>query len=482
MILLTDGMVDVSRDQKANTASRRRILDEILPLLKNGGVKIHTVALSAQADHELLKTLSKQTDGWYERVDSSEGLQRVFLRMFEKASPGDTLPLKENKFSVDKNITDMTLLVFRDKAANATKIRQPDGTIFDENQHASSVEWHEETGYDIISIKRPATGEWAILADVDPDNRVRVITNLRLSTSPIPNNVLYGEEFTISAQLQEQGKPVADTSILDVVNFSAELDSPAIDTPISVQLQPVADSNGVYENTISNLPEPSDYVITVVASSKTFVRSKRHTLKLHEFPIKTSVTENEDNLDINVELIPDIFEKGSLQMGILLPDSKGVPLPLVKLDESHWKYTTGKHYPGEVASIVVNARLPGGKAYEHLVSVSLPGEKTFVPIQINQPATVEEKTVEPEDVITKEPDPEPVELENTPKAAEEKVTDSEDEAKDVKAKDEGANWVLIGSILMLVKLQMSLLTRLRMNKQRLSTRLQLLMSSTKPQR
>ncbi len=438
MILLTDGMVDVSPDKEANSASRKRILDEILPQLVNAGVRVHTVALSEQADHELLQTLSKQTDGWYERVNSSDELQRVFLRMFEQASPGDTLPLKENKFSVDKNITDMTLLVFRNKSAKPTKIRQPDGTIFNKNQHTNNVEWYEETGYDIISIKQPATGEWSILADVDPDNRVRVITNLRLAISPLPTNVLYGEEITISAQLQEQGKPIADDTILRTVNFSAELDSTVIEKPLWVKLQPDTGKKGTYESTVSNLPEPSDYIVTVLARSKTFVRSKRHSLKLHEFPIRTFVTENEDNLEIDVELIPGLFEEGSLQMGILLPDSDGVPLPLAKLDDSHWKYTTAKHYPGEIASIVVNAALPGGKAYEHLVSVSLPGEKVFIPIQVNQTATVEEKPIEP------------VEREDEPEALEEKDKDIEEQASDVKVKDKTTNWVLIGSILTLV--------------------------------
>ena len=82
LILLTDGMVDVSRKAEESADSRQRILDQILPQLKQYDAKVHTIALSERADHELMKTLSDETGGWYEQVNDAAQLQRIFLRLF----------------------------------------------------------------------------------------------------------------------------------------------------------------------------------------------------------------------------------------------------------------------------------------------------------------------------------------------------------------------------------------------------------------
>ena len=60
--LLTDGVVDVSKDDSRNKASRERVLTELLPELQQRGIKVLTVALSDAADNELLETLALATD------------------------------------------------------------------------------------------------------------------------------------------------------------------------------------------------------------------------------------------------------------------------------------------------------------------------------------------------------------------------------------------------------------------------------------
>ncbi|MEW8497388.1 MAG: vWA domain-containing protein, partial [Candidatus Thiodiazotropha taylori] len=110
VILLTDGMVDISKDKKKNAASKQRILKKILPRLKQHQVTVHTIALSKNADHELMQELAGQTGGWYEQTETADQLQKVFLRIFEKVGKPDSVPLKDNKFTIDPSITEATLL------------------------------------------------------------------------------------------------------------------------------------------------------------------------------------------------------------------------------------------------------------------------------------------------------------------------------------------------------------------------------------
>ena len=52
-------MVDISKDQTQNKASRTRILQNILPRLRALDVAIHTIALSKNADHQLMRELAE---------------------------------------------------------------------------------------------------------------------------------------------------------------------------------------------------------------------------------------------------------------------------------------------------------------------------------------------------------------------------------------------------------------------------------------
>lgn len=126
VILLSDGLVDVSAGEEISKKSRQRIIDSIVPRLKKANVAVHTIALSATADHELLRAISIATDGWYEQVDTADQLQRVFLHLFEKAAQRDTVPLTDNYFKIDDSVTEMTLLVFRKEGSKDTELLLPD--------------------------------------------------------------------------------------------------------------------------------------------------------------------------------------------------------------------------------------------------------------------------------------------------------------------------------------------------------------------
>ena len=113
LILLTDGLVDISTDEKQNQSSRKRILQEFLPALQKAGVTIHAIALSNDSDKNLLEQLTTATGGRFEVIETTKGLERLFLHLFENVAPTDTLPLTENQVKVDSSIKEMTFLMFQ---------------------------------------------------------------------------------------------------------------------------------------------------------------------------------------------------------------------------------------------------------------------------------------------------------------------------------------------------------------------------------
>jgi uncharacterized protein (TIGR03503 family) len=311
LILLTDGMVDISKDPAESEASRGRILNEILPRLKEYGVRIHTVALSERADHELLRRLAEETDGWYEQVNDATQLQRIFLRLFEKVSKPDTVPLKDNRFQVDDSISEVTLLVFRAEGAEPTRVIPPGGEGFTAKDAPSFVRWHRDVGYDLLTITKPAVGEWQVQAAMDPDNRVLVVTDLKMQSSDLPNRMLQGDRVPLSAFFTDHGNKITDREFLDVVNLRSEhTDSEGAGEP-----RPLHDDgqngdptagDGEFTVLLGDGVAPGKVDLTLTAEGKTFVRERHYSFEVQPaVTLETKEEERDGKPGTLVRLVPD---------------------------------------------------------------------------------------------------------------------------------------------------------------------------------
>lgn len=195
VIFLSDGMVDISKDDEENAQARRRVMDEIIPMLQARRVHVHAIALSEGADIPLLRTLAERTGALFETMEEADRLQRAFLHLFEAAAPRDSLPLKDNRFYVDGTVTELTVLAFRAGDGAPTTLVLPD----DARETASTAarldgwRWDDEGGRDLITIENPPTGEWQIDGALDPDNRAMIVTDLKIRGSTMPSRIYPGE-------------------------------------------------------------------------------------------------------------------------------------------------------------------------------------------------------------------------------------------------------------------------------------------------
>ena len=311
LVLLTDGMVDVSKDPAESAASRQRILEELLPKLKELQTQVHTIALSERADHELMKALAGETGGWYEQVDNAEQLQRIFLRIFEKVGRPDTLPLKDNKFNVDASIEEVTLLIFRQADAPATKVVTPSGTVFDAETAPGSVSWHRDEGYDLLTISQPEVGEWSVQAAMDPDNRVVVVTNLKMRADELPSRLIVGETFPLTVHFTNEDKQITRKEFLDVVNINGEhTDSNGASEPIPIrddgEAPDATAGDGLFTLGVGEDMAPGKVELVINAEGKTFQREQRQWLELvPPVVMKTEDKEQAGKPGLSVQVIPD---------------------------------------------------------------------------------------------------------------------------------------------------------------------------------
>ncbi len=337
LILLTDGMVDISKNPQENAAARARILSEILPRIKGLGARIHAVALSERADHELLQSLASETDGWYEQVNDSAQLQRVFLRLFEKVGKPDTVPLIDNRFQVDDSIAEVTLLVFRSEEGGDTRIITPGGKEFGAKEAPEAVSWHRDEGYDLLTISKPEVGEWRVLAAVDPDNRVMVVTDLKMKSTELPNRLLQGERVPLLVHFTDGGKKIIEKEFLDVVNLKSEhTDSEGVGEP-----RPLFDDgkdadqaagDGDFTLRFGEGLAEGKVELVISAEGKTFSRERRYTLEVIPAARLESKEEERDGKGgVKVTVLPDaeLIDPETVRVEASLVSKEGESQPVM---------------------------------------------------------------------------------------------------------------------------------------------------------
>jgi len=390
LILLTDGVVDISKNPDVNLKSKHKIIDYYLPRLKRAGVKVHTISLSQHADHDLLKLLSVTTDGWYELIEDPTKLHRVFLRLFEKSTSANALPLENNTFNVDKSIKDMTVLSFN-SGNTVTKLITPSKKVIIQKNKSKSISWFHEDGYDLITITKPEAGAWQLDASVDKDNRVLVVTNLTLSIDDIPNNVLLNQRIIIKAALQQKGKNIHNKSFLELVKVKVvkkSLNDPEMTTVLydnGERLDSKA-NDGVFNNTIRSPLRAGVFELIVSAKGPTFERQRQFIVNVFNGLAEIEIHDGKEQEPFHVEVIPHtgLLLEGSVDVSYQIDD--GATQLLTRNDEGQWKLELPVANAEKKLSVTIKGLRQNNKSVEMQM-------ERILPIRVKK-ETVAEKHVE----------------------------------------------------------------------------------------
>jgi uncharacterized protein (TIGR03503 family) len=330
LVLLTDGMVDISSDKRKNQASRERILHQVIPRLQSLGIVVHTVALSKNADHQLMRQLAESTDGWYEQVEDADQLQRVFLRIFEKVSNPDSVPLQDNKFVLDASVSEATVLVFRKPGARQTRLISPQGDSYDAQNAPSSIVWHTDEGYDMLTIQAPQAGEWRVDAELDPDNRVMVVTDLRMQTTELANRILQGQSHVLAVHFTDHERPIQKPAFFRGLTVTATHQGGAEATAS----KPLRDDgkqadklagDGLYSLALGAEMLPAGMSELILhAKGQTFVREKRLTYTaIPPVILEAKPAEQIDQLLITLRADERLVDASSMHTSIWLESLQG---------------------------------------------------------------------------------------------------------------------------------------------------------------
>jgi hypothetical protein len=278
VILLTDGMIDVSRNPDENTVEKNRVLSTVLARYKQANVPVHTIALSEQSDQELMRALASNTDGLALQADTAEQLLNLFNQLLRQETKPEQLPLDGNIFLVDSSIDEFTLLAIHHPESAPTQLESPDKNRYSAKSSDPYINWHVDDRYDLITVKQPLEGEWKLIAAKNPNNQVTIISNLKVELAPMANNYNVGDTPDIDVRFSQNGKPIEDAEFFKLLTVDVEV------TNISNRQgwkSGIPEKNQQFKQALQALPEPGDYRISILVDGKTFERKLEHSLRVN---------------------------------------------------------------------------------------------------------------------------------------------------------------------------------------------------------
>jgi len=269
IILMSDGQMDVGNKEKS-AQLREQIFEDLLPQLIEHNIKIYSIAFTEASDQELLQEIADATDGRYALAASDAVLHKVFSKIFEQTKQPDMLPLNENKFVVDASINEITIIANKASDASQIYLKPPIGEKINSTFKSEKVKWFVSTSFDMITIKKPAEGEWKILYS-DDDNRAYIVTDIKLRTQFEFNAESYQPELIIKSWFTQNDETESNEKLLKNMEVVLEIEHPD-DT---VEIFPVETANEQGEFIARFKPDTDGiYGAAIIAKSRTFQRQQ----------------------------------------------------------------------------------------------------------------------------------------------------------------------------------------------------------------
>ncbi|MDG6098837.1 TIGR03503 family protein [Alteromonas sp. ZYF713] len=134
------------------------------------------------------------------------------------------IKLLQNRFRIDHNVKEVTMVFFREYGSAPVVLVRPDGSkIFQSQVEGEDIFWFDSDTYDMISIKNPVPGPWQAVGQIVEGSRVMVLSDIALHAEPLPPILFSGEILKQTAYLTNGDKPIDYSQFRDVVELTIDL-------------------------------------------------------------------------------------------------------------------------------------------------------------------------------------------------------------------------------------------------------------------
>ncbi len=140
------------------------------------------------------------------------------IKYYEQDDITNQIPYFDNRFHIDGQLDEVTLLFYRKRGTPPIILVRPDGSKFKINTvPREKVQWYDDQTFDMIRIKKPMPGPWQAIGDILPNSKIMLVTDVRLEVEPLAEILLSGETLKVEAQIYNSDKVIDDPLFDDVI-------------------------------------------------------------------------------------------------------------------------------------------------------------------------------------------------------------------------------------------------------------------------
>jgi uncharacterized protein (TIGR03503 family) len=130
------------------------------------------------------------------------------------------IPYFDNRFRIDAQIEELTLVFYRHTGSVPVILIQPDGSKLHVNSiDKDKIEWFDDTTFDMIRIKNPMPGPWQAVGNILPNSKIMVVSDVKIQVAPLPKIIFLGETLKVTGQLFNGDKAIDNPLFRDVINL-----------------------------------------------------------------------------------------------------------------------------------------------------------------------------------------------------------------------------------------------------------------------
>ncbi len=198
------------------------------------------------------------------------------------------------------------------------------------------MRWHHDDGYDLLTIADPEVGEWRLLAAVDPDNRVMVVTNMKMHSSELPSRFVLGEQLPLQIHFTNKGETITRKEFLEMLEVKSE----HVNEGVVSEPRPLFDDgqgedkkagDGNFTIVVGEGLNSGKNELIIRAEGKTFQREHRHRFELAS-PFNVEVIDREaDGTLLLISADGELVDAASLMFEAELITAEGGEQPVMVL-------------------------------------------------------------------------------------------------------------------------------------------------------
>ena len=264
VVLVTDGRVDLADDATINDAQRRLIMTELLPRLRLAKIRVDCLALSTDADMELLRQIANATGGSVGRADTVGAVKDYLV-----GAIGSVSGSADGAFSVSANTPEFTVLARHSGAAPV--LVTPANERIDALTAAPGIRWHDAEGTALVTVTAPAAGRWRF---VPAPEHLRVWSTLALDIRPDDT----AEAPALRITLTDGDQPIAEPGLAAMVALDASLTT--IYGREALDVAALDKETLVFRADLGSTPLTADDTVTAHLVAKTFELTRAYTERI----------------------------------------------------------------------------------------------------------------------------------------------------------------------------------------------------------